>query len=137
VKCTSSDAIRQLSLTRNREEAMSSAEYQASRAHTVQWIARAKKGLAVRTTSPVPAGPTSFFHRFAHNYGVRHVHSNTFAPFVHMMLIIAGSGMAIQYLGRHRHKKAAKEASCEIKPHSTILQAFFRTLWPCKNYFPS
>ncbi|EQC39130.1 hypothetical protein SDRG_03338 [Saprolegnia diclina VS20] len=90
---------------------MSSAEYQASRAHSVEWMTRAKKSLAVRHTSPVPAGPASFFHRFAHNYGVRHVHTNSFAPIVHIMLIVAGSGMTMQYLGRHRHKKAAQEAA--------------------------
>jgi hypothetical protein len=81
--------------------APSAAEYKASRAHSVEWMNRAKRALVVRNTPPVPAGPAGFFHRFAHNYGVRHIHTNSFAPLLHMMLIIAGSGMTMQYVARH------------------------------------
>ncbi|CAK4081283.1 unnamed protein product [Aphanomyces euteiches] len=86
------------------------AEYQASRAQTKDWIARAKHAITVRNAAAAPTGSAQFFERFAYNYGVRHVHTNSVAPLVHMILIVGVSGITMAYLGRHRHKHAALAA---------------------------
>ncbi|KAF0682449.1 Aste57867_25401 [Aphanomyces stellatus] len=84
--------------------------YLANRAQTKDFIIRANNALAIRKAAGPPAGPAAFFQRFAYNYGTRHVHTNTFAPMVHILLVVVGSGMTMQYFGRHRHKHAAKAA---------------------------
>ncbi|ETW06541.1 hypothetical protein H310_02768 [Aphanomyces invadans] len=86
------------------------AEYQASRLATKEWIQSAKKAIAVRNAAGPPTGPAQFFQRFAYNYGTRHVHTNSVAPLVHILLIVGMTGITSTYLGRHRNKHAAQAA---------------------------
>ncbi|RQM22243.1 hypothetical protein B5M09_008970 [Aphanomyces astaci] len=78
------------------------AEYQAARLQTKNWIQNAKKSIAVRNAAGPPTGPAQFIQRFAYNYGTRHVHTNSVAPLVHILLIVGATGITTAYLGRHR-----------------------------------
>lgn len=88
------DDIRRLADTNPEKLAQ---EYQASRAATANLVDRARAGIAARKANP----PTNKFNAWAQGYGNRFINNGSVKPLAHMMLIVGGAGVAVEWWCHH------------------------------------